>query len=252
MYYTNRIKEIDELKKQIDKHRPLSKKELDKIKEYYRIGLTYSSNAIEGNSLTESETKIVIEEGLTIGGKPIKDHYEVLGHSEAYSLLYDLAKNKKIAEKDLLALHRLFYYRMDARQAGKYRKENVFIPGTPFIPPAHKQVPVLMKKFVLEIPRLKKKYHPVEFAALAHLKFVTIHPYVDGNGRTARLLMNLVLLQSGYVVTIIPPILRSDYISAIKKSQVQSKDEKPFINFISAMVYESMQEYLRLLNALGK
>ncbi|MBU4304557.1 MAG: Fic family protein [Candidatus Omnitrophica bacterium] len=250
MQYENRIKEIEELKHKIDKHMPLSKHALEQLKGYYRIGLTYASNAIEGNSLTETETKIVIEDGITIGGKPLKDHYEAIGHSEAFSFLYDLAKNKTIKEADILKLHHLFYYRIDEDNAGKYRKVNVLITGSTFKPPAHSEVPALMKKFTGNIPAMQKKYHPVEFSARIHKELVTIHPFVDGNGRAARLLMNLALLQSGYVITIIPPILRNDYINAIKKAQVEPKDDKPFINFISSMVYESAKEYIRLLESL--
>jgi Fic family protein len=249
MLYDNRIKEIDRLKKRLDKYRPFNKGALEKLKEYYRIGLTYSSNALEGNSLTETETKIVLEDGITIGGKPIRDHYEALGHSEAYNLLYLLAKARAITEKDILELHRLFYYRIDQSNAGHYRKEKVIITGTDFIPPPAR-VPALMKKFVLDISKMRKKYHPVEFAALLHKEFVTIHPFTDGNGRAARLLMNLALLQNGYVIAIIPPVLRNDYINAIKKTQAEPKTDIPFTNFISAMVYESMRDYLRLLNAL--
>lgn len=250
MTYENKIKEIDEFKKKIDKHRPFDKHTLEQLKEYYRIGLTYSSNALEGNSLTETETKIVLEDGITIGGKPIRDHYEALGHSEAYDLLYRLAKTTVITEKDILELHRLFYYRIDQPKAGHYRKEKVIITGTDFIPPPPSRVPALMKKFILDIPKMRKKYHPVEFSALLHKEFVARHPFVDGNGRAARLLMNLALLQNGYVITIIPPVLRNDYINAIKKTQIEPKTDIPFINFISAMVYESMLDYLRLLNAL--
>lgn len=250
MQYENRIKEIDELKNKIDKHRPLSENALKQLKEYYRIGLTYTSNAIEGNSLTETETKIVIEDGITIGGKPLKDHYEAMGHSEAFSFLYELIKNKTITESDMLKLHHLFYYRIDEDNAGKYRKVNVLITGSDFRPPAYSEVPALMKKFTDSIPAMQKKYHPVEFSARIHKELVAIHPFVDGNGRAARLLMNLALLQTGYAITIIPPILRNDYINAIKKSQTELKDDRPFINFISSMVYESAKEYIRLLEGL--
>lgn len=249
MLYENRIKEIDELKKQIDKHRPLNKEQVEKLKEYYRIGLTYSSNALEGNSLTETETKVVIEDGITIGGKPIKDHYEAMGHSEAFDLLYRLAKTNKITEKDILELHRLFYYRINAQSAGKYRKVKVLITGTEFTPSFPSQVPVLMKKFIAKITK-RKTLHPVEFAAWLHKELVTIHPFKDGNGRTARLLMNLALLQSGYCITVIPPIVRAEYISALKKAQIPPQNDQPFVNFISCMVYESMNDFIRLLNAL--
>ncbi|MEK6715027.1 MAG: Fic family protein [Candidatus Omnitrophota bacterium] len=250
MQYENCIKEIDELKAKIDKHRPLSEHALKQLKEYYRIGLTYSSNAIEGNSLTETETKIVIEDGITIGGKPLKDHYEAMGHSEAFSFLYELVKNKSITENDILKLHHLFYYRIDENKAGKYRTVNVLITGSAFKPPKYPEVPVLMKKFAGNIASMCKEYHPVEFSARLHKELVTIHPFVDGNGRAARLLMNLALLQAGYVITIIPPILRNDYINAIKLSQVEPKSDKPFINFISSMVYESAKDYIRLIESL--
>ncbi len=192
MIYPNCIPKIDELKQSLDHHRPLSQDVLKKLKEYYRVSLTYTSNALEGNSLTETETKIVLEDGITIGGKPVKDHLEAIGHSDAYSLLYDFAKGKKIKEEDILALHHLFYFRIDPEQAGQYRKENVVITAAPFTPPPFSQVPELMKKWMTSLPRLQKKYHSVEFATLLHKDFVTIHPFVDGNGRTARLLMNLV------------------------------------------------------------
>lgn len=249
--YKNRIEEVDKLQKEINKYKPLKRHILKELKEYYRIGLTYTSNAIEGNSLTETETKIVLEDGITIGGKSLKDHFEAVGHSKAYDLLYKLAKHKDIKEKDILNLHKLFYYLMDLKKAGKYRKEQVFITGTEFVPPSPQKVPILMEKFVQDISVLREKYHPVEFAALLHKELVTIHPFIDGNGRCARLLMNLALMQDGYVITIIPFILRNDYINAIKKSQITPKDDKPFINFISSMVYEGQKDHLRLLESLN-
>lgn len=247
--YSNKIKEIDELQEQINSYRPLKKKFIDNLKEYFKIGLTYTSNAIEGNSLTETETKIILEDGLTVGGKPLRDHLEAMGHAQAYDLLYKLAKNKEIRQQDILHLHKLFYYHIDIKNAGKYRKQQVFITGTEFVPPGPKQVPELMKNFIMDMGAIRHKVHPVEFAALLHKELVSIHPFVDGNGRTARLVMNLALLQNGYVVTIIPPILRSDYISLLKRAQVVPKDDKPFINFISTMVYESQKDYLRMINS---
>lgn len=250
MIYENRISQIDELKKQIDKHHPLSQEKLTKLKEFYRVGLTYASNALEGNSLTETETKVVIEDGITIGGKPLKDHYEAIGHSEAVDLLYKLSKTKKITEKDIGQLHRLFYYRIDAESAGQYRTVKVLITGTEFTPPFPSKVPALMRKFAAQLTTQRKKLHPVEFAAWAHTELVTIHPFKDGNGRTARLLMNLALLQSGYCVTIIPPVVRSEYINALKKAQIPPRTDKPFLNFISTMIYESMNDFILLLNVL--
>jgi len=129
------FEKIDALRVKIDAHRPLDAHMIKQVREYFRIGMTYSSNALEGNSLTETETKIVIEDGMTIAGKPVKDHMEALGHSEAYDLLYRLAKGQNITEANVKELHRLFYYRIDEKQAGKYRKRKVIITGTDFTPP---------------------------------------------------------------------------------------------------------------------
>lgn len=249
MKYENRLTDNDMLQETIRAHRPLDAYEIKQLKEYYRIGLTWSSNALEGNSLTESETKVVLEDGITIGGKPLKDHFEAVGHSEAFDLLYKLAGSQEITEEDILGLHRLFYYRIHSESAGKYRDRNVIITGTDFTPPPPTEIPRAMQEFVNSIPSLSQM-HPVEYAAMLHLNLVTIHPFIDGNGRTARLLMNLALLQAGYPITIIPPIIRGDYISALRDSN--KGDNQPFVSFISCSVWESQKEYLRLLESLDR
>ena len=245
MTTTSILKKIDALRAKIDAHRPLDVHMLKQIREYFRIGMTYSSNALEGSSLTETETKIVIEDGITIGGKPVRDHLEALGHSEAYDLLFRLAKNQDITEANVKELHRLFYYRIDAKQAGKYRKSRVIITGTDFIPPVPERIPEMMKAFVTRIPDQRAAYHPVEFAAIIHKELATIHPFIDGNGRAARLLMNLALLQAGYPLAIIPPILRVNYLDTL--DQTHKGDAGPFISFIARVCYETAKEYLRLL-----
>jgi len=212
--------------------------------------LPYTSNALEGNSLTLTETKIIIEDGITIGGKPMREHLEVLGHSDAYDLLYELANNHEITEKEILQLHHLFFKNINEEKAGVYRDCNVIITGSEFELPKYKDVPKLMKEFSDNIPKMKEKYHPVEFAARLHEGLVTIHPFVDGNGRAARLLMNLALLQSGYNITIIPPVVRNDYIVAIQEAQINNNKE-PFVSFISEMVLESQKEYLKIIERLS-
>lgn len=246
--FKNRTSDIDVLKNEIDSYRPLPPHLIPSLKEYFRIGLTYSSNALEGNTLTETETKVILEDGLTIGGKTIREHLEVIGHSQAYDLMYQKAQdNAQLTEQDILDLHRLFYYRIDEQNAGTYRNVSIIVTGTDFAFPKPAQVSILMKEFGQEIPALKQSNHPVHFAALLHLKLVTIHPFIDGNGRTARLLMNLALLQQGYPITIIPPIVRSDYMSALRQSN--KGNNEPFLDFISEMVYESSKEYLRLIKS---
>jgi len=247
MIFNDRIHDIDKVKNEIDQYRPLPAVIIPLLKEYFRIGLTYSSNALEGNTLTETETKVILEDGLTIGGKSLKEHFEVIGHSKAYDFMMSKASDTTISEEDICALYRFFYYLIDEENAGHYRKVPVFVTGTDFEFPKPAQVPVLMGEFAQEIPYLKEKYHPVHYAAIIHAKLATIHPFIDGNGRTARLLMNLALLQSGYSVTIIPPIMRNAYISAIR--QANKGAMKPFLEFISEMVYESSKEYLRLIKS---
>lgn len=247
--YENKFQQNDEYKSKIDAHRPLSADTLAQLKAYYKISLTYTSNALEGNSLTLTETKIIIEDGITIGGKPVKEHLEVIGHSDAYDLLYELSTNREITEKEILQLHHLFYKSINEGKAGVYRNCNVIITGSEFELPKYTDVPELMKNFSANISKMKEHYHPVEFAARLHERLVTIHPFVDGNGRAARLLMNLALLQAGYNIAIIPPVVRNDYIMALQEAQINNSKE-PFVNFISEMVLESQKEYLKLIERL--
>lgn len=251
MNYENRCADIDNLKAELDTYRPFDNNTLQQLKEYYRISLTYTSNALEGNTLTESETKVILEDGITIGGHPIREIQETIGHSKAYDLLYDLIQNEDITEDNILTLHKLFYEQINPVNAGMYRNKKVIITGTTYKPPAPDKIQGLIKDFLALIPQKAKQLHPVELAAWVHLNFVNIHPFIDGNGRTARLLTNLILFKFGYSVIIIPPILRADYIEALKASQTQNNDVV-FNNFISEMVLESMKDYLRIVKHLMK
>lgn len=224
--------------------RPFPEETLASLRAYYRVGLTYSSNALEGNSLTESETKVVIEDGLTIGGKPLRDVYEATGHAKAYDFLFDISKDRPVGEKDILELHRLFYSQIDKENAGAWRKVRVFISGSRRVLPAPEKVPALMAAFVRWMAENEGKLHPVEFAARVHLKFVFIHPFVDGNGRVARLLMNLALLRAGWTIAVIPPICRPEYIATLDKAGRLPGD---FIRFIADRVCETQKELLRLM-----
>ena len=246
--YINRFKDNDEYKAKIDSYRPLNEDDVKQIQEYYRIGLTYSSNALEGNTLDLAETKVVLEDGLTISGKPMKDHLETLGHSDAFYELLNLTKSDIITEANIKFLHKLFYNRINESEAGNYRTKNIIVTGSDIDFPKPDELSDKMKEFVKNITNLKSQLHPVEHAAMIHAKFVNIHPFIDGNGRVARLLMNLALLQAGYNITIIPPVARADYIRALQDSNYNNF--VPFINFISEMVLESQKEYLRIIERL--
>ena len=238
------FEKVDQNKARIDALRPLQGNLLQQIRDYYKIGLTWSSNALEGNSLTETETKVLLEDGLTVGGKPIRDYYEATGHAKAYDYIYTLMQGEEIGEAQLKTIHRLFYSQIDEARAGQYRQEKVIISGSkyPVAPP--EQIEQLMNKFFQWLKAQEKQLHPVEFAAKAHKEFVFIHPFVDGNGRVARLLMNLCLLRQGYTMAIIPPVLRGDYIALLEKAHV---DDSGFVNFIAERVEETQKDLLRLL-----
>lgn len=228
----------------IDSFRPFAKETLYSLKAYYRIGLTFSSNALEGNSLTESETKVVIEDGLTVGGKPLRDIYEATGHAKAYDYIYEIVNNSSLKAEDILELHRLFYENIDSEKAGKYRKEQVFISGSQYSVTSPNYIEKEINEFVIWFNENEKTLNPIHLAALTHLKFVFIHPFIDGNGRVARLLMNLSLLRNAYTIAIIPPILRSEYISLLEKAH---SDDKGFIDFIAEMVIQTQLDLIKIL-----
>jgi len=228
--------------------RPLSRETLQSLKDYYRIGLTFSSNALEGNSLTESETKIVVEDGLTVEGKPLRDVFEAVGHAKAYDHIYQLATHKIIQEEDILKIHDLFYSQIDNENAGKYRTVSVFISGSSYSVTPPQKIPAEMKKFIAWFNKQELKMHPVEFAALVHKKFVFIHPFIDGNGRLARLLMNLALLRNEYSIALIPVVLRHEYIETLEVAHV---DDTRFKEFIADRIITTQMDLIRLLSESG-
>ncbi len=239
------LKKIDINKELLLKERPLNDFNLKQIKDYYRVGLTYSSNALEGNSITLSETKVILEDGLTISGKPIKDFYETIGHANAYDFMFSIINSININEEIIKKLHYLFYNKIDNTNAGKYRKENVIITGSNYSVVDYKLIEKEIKEFEFWCQNERENYHPVVFSALVHKKMIFIHPFIDGNGRTARLLMNLALLQKGYELAIIPPICRNEYI---KYLELAHKNDKEFTQFIAERVYETSKDMIRLFN----
>ena len=239
-----KYKRVDENNQLLSAYRPLPPETLKSLREYYRVGLTYTSNALEGNSLTESETKVVIEDGLTIEGKPLRDHYEAVGHAKAYDYIYQITEKDSLAEEDILKLHRLFYQQIDGERAGQYRNVKVYISGSRYAVSAVSKIPDEMQKLVKWYNDNEKKMHPVELAANLHLRFVFIHPFIDGNGRMARLLMNLALLRNGYTIAIIPAILRHEYIYSLEKAHT---DKNVFLDFIVDRVIATQQDLLRLM-----
>jgi len=238
---------VDSLKAAIDATRPFEGEMLKQLKAYYRIGLTWTSNALEGNSLTELETKILLEDGLTVGGKPLRDTFEALGHSLAYDYMFGLLGERRVTVEDTKTLHRLFYKGIDESNAGVWRDVSIVVTGSDFVFPAPIDLDRLMADLGHWAETERNGLHPVIFAALLHLKFVTVHPFIDGNGRVARLLMNAALIQDGYLLAVIPPILRQEYMAAIRGYQ-QNGSTVQFCDFIAERVIESEKEVMRLLH----
>lgn len=236
---------IDEGKNLINKFRPMPPSVLSRLKKQFTLEWTYNSNAIEGNTLTLKETLIVLEEGLTIGSKSLKEHLEAINHKQAITFVEELAaKDTRVTERNIREIHGLVLKEIDPKYAGRYRDIQVRITGSSHEPPGPLHVPEAMQQFDRE--RLSKsKAHPVEQAALAHLDLVRIHPFVDGNGRTARLLMNLILLKQGYFPAIILKNDRKKYFDILEKGHQGKPDD--FIFFVGRSLERTIYLYLEAI-----
>lgn len=239
------IRKADLCKKSIDALRPLEGQMLKQVKGFYRIATTWSSNALEGNTLNISETKVLLEDGLTVSGKPLKDILETSGHANAFDYMFSLLKSNDITEENILTIHRLLYCGIDLEAAGVYRTEPVMVSGSNYPVSAPGEIESNMKQFIIWLKNERKKYHPIIFAAELHRRFVFIHPFLDGNGRTARLLMNTALIQTGYLPCVISPYISSDYISALELSH---KEPSRFQAFIAETELETEKDFMRNLN----
>lgn len=232
-------------KKELDGLRPFDKAALHKLQESFNVDLTYNSNAIEGNSLSLGETRLVLEEGITIGGKTMKEHLEVTNHAKAIEFIESLVSKKTVEEADVLNVHAIILDRIDPQNAGFYRRTGVRISGTDYLPPNPAKVPEIMKE-VYHL--LNSKGEPMEIAASIHQRFVDIHPFIDGNGRTARLLLNLYLMRHGYPPVILLRAERAQYIRTIEKCRAE-KDISSFANFVARAVERSLSIYFDSLGS---
>ena len=241
----NFFDEVDNLKKELDSKRPIPKETLKSLKESINLEWTYNSNGIEGNTLTLRETQVVLE-GITVGGKSIKEHLEAINHEQAILFLDELVKDSEpITEWNIKNIHGLILKEIDNENAGKYRGENVTIKGATHIPPDYIKVPELMEKLILNYETWNN-YHPIIRAALLHGELVKIHPFIDGNGRTSRLLMNLELMNSGYNPVIIKKEDRLKYYEALDKAHTTG-NYTDFVKLVTKLEVEMLKKYLELL-----
>lgn len=241
----NYFNEVDNLKKELDSKRPIPKETLKSLEESINLEWTYNSNGIEGNTLTLKETQVVLE-GITVGGKSIKEHLEAINHQKAILYLNDLVKeNNPITEWNIKSIHQLVLKNIDDENAGRYRRENVTIKGVTHIPPDYLKVPELMEKLVLNYKNWNN-FHPIIQASLLHGELVKIHPFIDGNGRTLRLLMNLDLMNHGYNPIIIKKEDRLKYYEALDKAHT-TRDYTDFVKLITKLEMVMLKKYLELL-----
>lgn len=240
---------IEEKLTYLNGFRPLPISLVNKLREQFEIEMTYNSNGIEGNSLTLKETFLVINEGITIKGKPLKDHLEAKNHYEALEYLTDLVAHDKkhtISEVLIRHLHQMVIQEIDKEWAGRYRDRNVIIGGAKHTPPEAVEIPAQMHDLISWLRSNKNKLHPIELAALLHHKLVYIHPFFDGNGRTARLAMNVLLMQAGYPLVIVLKNDRKKYYRVLSKAD--EGDYIPLIRFIAQCVERSLNLYLKAVS----
>ncbi len=199
------LKEIDEKKAKLGLARPLPEIILDKLSDYLNVEWTYNSNAIEGSTITLRETMLILKEGLTISGKSMREHLEVTNHKNAIDYLGELlTKVEPITQADVKKIHGLILEGINNKYAGRYRDVEIYVTGSDHDFPKPALVEGLMLEFFQWLVERQENLdlHPVRLAAQAHFKLVDIHPFIDGNGRTSRLLMNLILMKYGYPIAI--------------------------------------------------
>ena len=243
MTYRALYTKILEKKEQLDTYRPLPPALVTNLDAWFTIELAYTSNAIEGNTLSKSETALVVEKGLTVGGKTLREHLEAVNHVIAFDLIKHLVPLTKqdITLNDILDIHRIILKSIDDAHAGVWRTIAVKLSHSNMILPSPMVLPDIMNDFLAWLHETQE--HIVKIAADAHYKFVAIHPFVDGNGRTARLFMNLLLMQAGYPPVAIGKEDRSAYINALEKADL-THDMSDFYVLIFTALERSLDIYL--------
>lgn len=241
------FKKLDELKLKLDSFRPLDLSIVKNLHEDLVLRWTYHSNAIEGNTLTLKETKVALE-GITIGGKTLREHFEAINHKDAILFMEDLAqKEERLSEYSIKQIHSLILKNIDDENKGKYRTTNVIISGAEHKPPQSFEVQSKMQEFIKNYNENITKLHPIELASFVHIEFVKIHPFLDGNGRTSRLLMNLELIKAGFPPVVIKLEDRLEYYKTLDIAHTEN-DYKPFLELMKKVVEKSFEPYFYVLD----
>lgn len=241
---------LNTLKKRLDDRRPLPPEVVANLHEDLVLRWTYHSNAIEGNTLTLKETKVALE-GVTVGGKSLREHFEAINHRDAILYVEAVVEGKESFSLHMIrSLHALILKNIDDDNAGTWRRFNVTIAGAEHIPPDALEVPLLMDEFNRWHEEQEKSLHPVEISARTHTDFVKIHPFADGNGRTARLLMNLDLMRGGFPPVVLPVESRLVYYEALDAAHVRG-DYSGILDLIGGLAERAFDPYWRALGIEG-
>lgn len=242
----NKIESVDRLKAKVDQHRPIPKHSLKSLRDKLALEWTYHSNGIEGNTLTLRETKVVLE-GITVGGKSIREHLEARNHGDAIEFLEEIvSKGEPVDQWQIKNLHGLVLKGIDDAEAGRYRSENVAISGASTTPPSFLHLDEEMTSLI-EWYMSASDTHPIRRAAELHTRFVEIHPFIDGNGRTGRLLMNFELMKSGYPPAILLKEDRLRYYDALDEACL-TKDYSQITALVADACQRSLDAYLEVLD----
>ncbi|MEP0481620.1 MAG: Fic family protein, partial [Nonlabens sp.] len=238
---------IDEKKARLDLYRPFSSPVVHSIKESLTLEWTYNSNSIEGNTLTLQETRMVLEDGLTVSGKSLNEYFEAVNHHEAIDYVENLVQPDYVfRERDILNVHELVMDRIDKEFAGRIRNAGVRISGANFVPPNARKVSDFIEELITWVNEEDLDMHPVIKATIFHHRFVWIHPFFDGNGRTARLVFNLLFLKEGYPPAIILKVDRKKYYTALNDANNGNLEKLFFL--VGRAVMRSLDIYLSNLD----
>lgn len=240
------LRVVDEKKREIDQARPLSPETLRSLEDDFTVRYAHNTTAIEGNTLSLTETQVIIEYGTTVGGKTVREHLEVLNMRDALEWLREVVKNAEpVTDRSVMAMHKIIMAGILKADAGFYRRQAVYIRGAEHVPPNWVKVSSLMEAFSDWLQAGPGKDHPVVFAAKAHLELARIHPFVDGNGRTARLLTNLLLMRYGYPPALYSATERQEYLDSIREAD--TGDISRF-TVVTAKAVEFMEDrYLEMI-----
>lgn len=245
---TEILAQVDDLKLCLDSFRPLDSVQVGKLEQAFDVEYTYDSNRIEGNTLTLQETALVLEKGITVAGKSVREHLEAINHQEAIHYIRELAsEDKPLTEVELKSIHHLVLSSLDRKNAGIYRTVPVSITGSRHVPPQSFLLNKLMEDCFIFFKQAQDTHHSALLAAEMHERLVTIHPFIDGNGRTARLFMNLILLRNGFPVTNPSSEHRQQYYEALELAQLQGQNNK-FLTFVLTALKSALIKYLEMVS----